>query len=202
MARLADDELRRLYQATSTFLEQSAKALGTDGTVTFVDSLVDLVTSEAWVEVWAWEDGSLEEHLTTSPIGQKSEARERFAAQLVERALVEPLAYDTVTKAAAWLLEQEDAVLPLAFRDWTARVLRGEQRRPRQRGPSKERNRARNQVIAEAVERLRAEGLRATRSQGSTNVSACDFVSEALIASFRIPVGYDAVREIWRGRSR
>lgn len=119
------------------------------------------------------------------------------AANLVELAKNDSIAWDATKELIAKILEQGD-LLPIELCQFTIEVLRGSER-PKKQGRYRAENLYRDQCVADAIYTLNECGFKplTKNSNESKNNSACHVVVEAL-AKLGDMISYDAVKSIWR----
>lgn len=119
------------------------------------------------------------------------------AANLVELAKNDSIAWDATKELTVKILEQEDP-LPAELRQFTIEILRGGER-PKKQGRYRAENLYRDQCVADSIYTLHECGFKplTKNSNESENNSACHVVVEAL-AKLGDMISYDAVKSIWR----
>ena len=117
--------------------------------------------------------------------------------EVLELAKEHSVVYDALVEFCSDAIENNKAV-PAPLSGFIAQVLRGDTKRPRQRGPHPSENTARNFTIAQSVHEVVCKtGINATRNDESGSVSACDLVADAFRDECNLSLSYDTVKKIY-----
>ena len=116
---------------------------------------------------------------------------ENVVGRCIEKAASSGVHHEALHKAVELLLRNRQP-LGDALSGWTADYVAGLLPRCRKRPEGK--NALRDRAIVAAIERLVAEGMKATRNEVSRRNSACDAIAEATGGR----VTYDAARDVWK----
>lgn len=133
------------------------------------------------------------EQMLKFTLSHKSESRD----YIIEYANQHSWVFDATVNFCADEIEKGNA-LSEGLTKFIVSVLRGELKRPRQRGPHPSYNAGRNFSIAQSVHEVALDsGIQATRNDESKPLSACDVVAEAFRDECEIALSYESVKKIY-----
>ena len=125
--------------------------------------------------------------------GREDELKSRLSGY-VARAASEQMVWDALKQTVQWLRNNQ-VTLPGELEAWVLDAFTERCPRPVQRGRNAFRKAVRNAGIVLAIKRLITLGMKPTRNDASTPVSACDALAEVLTDG-SAPIGYEAIAKI------